>query len=672
MASSIRKSSFYDFGAFRIDTENRLLLNRGEVVTLQPKTFDVLLLLVENRGRVLTKDELMRQIWPDTVVEESNLTQNIYVLRKLFSTDAAGTKYIETIAKRGYRFVAQVSEVRESSSDGVRLTQSARPAGGEGNVISFPHAVVSQEDALPARGVASDAKSEKESDRAHTLAEAETRLRAGMWPSHRTLTKLLLPASVLLILGAAAYLFLPRHASPLKPIQSIAVLPLEALNAGGDDQHLGLGIAEDLTTRLSNTRQLAVRPTSAILRQVSREQDPVAAGRALMVDAVLTGSVQRANDRIRVNAQLLRVADGRPLWAGKFDERVADILTMQDRVSEQLARVLMLELSGEERHVLTRHYTENAEAYELYLKGHDYWKKRTSEGFRTSIEYLQRALEKDSRYALAYAGLAAAYTAQSLFGFSSPKQAMPQAEAMARQALELDPNLAEAHMAVACVRIYYDWNLAQAGSEFERGIELDPNRAESRQLYALYLATVHRFDDARQQLQAARQLDPGSLVIESSAIWIAYLSGKYDDAITLGKQAIESDSGFYLFYQHLGFAYVARHMYEPAIAAFQRARILSANAPASLSRLGHALAGAGKRQEAGQALNELQHNAAPPHLIALVYVGLGQDERALDWLEKAYEEHAADLIYLNTDPIYDSLRGTSRFKVLIQRVGLTS
>ena len=227
-------------------------------------------------------------------------------------------------------------------------------------------------------------------------------------------------------------------------------------------------------------------------------------------------------------------------------------------------------------------------------------------------------------------------------------------------------------MAVACVRMYYDWNLAQAGSEFERGIELDPNQAESHKLYALYLATVRRFDDARQQLQAARHLDPGSLVIESSAIWIAYLSGKHDDAINLGKQAIESESGFYLFYRHMGFAYVARHMYEPAIAAFQRARLLSANAPASLARLGHALAVAGKKEEAQQALKELHQSAAPPHLIALVYVGLGQDERALELLEKAYEERAADLIYLNTDPIYDSLREKPRFKALLQRVGLTS
>lgn len=242
---------------------------------------------------------------------------------------------------------------------------------------------------------------------------------------------------------------------------------------------------------------------------------------------------------------------------------------------------------------------------------------------------------------------------------------------MAKRALELDPTLSGAHVALGSVRMHYDWDLAGAAREFQRAIELDPELPEAHQLYALCLAAMRRFDEARLQLQAARQVDPGSLVIDSSAIWIAYLSGQYDEAITLGKQAIELDSGFYLFYQHLGYAYLARQMIEPALAALERARLLSANAPATQARLAYAQALAGKRQAARQALDELQKAAAPAHVIAWVYLGLDEDEQALKWLEKAYEERAGDMIYLATDPIYERLRAAPQFKALLQRIGLT-
>ncbi|HKQ06732.1 MAG TPA: winged helix-turn-helix domain-containing protein [Blastocatellia bacterium] len=632
MSRSTIRSNFYDFGPFRLDVENRLLLHGGDVVPLQPKTFDILLLLVENRGRVVEKDELMRRVWPDTAVEESNLTQNIYVLRKIFSAGADGQKYIETMAKRGYRFVAPVSE-----GNGAHAAVTAQPTSSE--------------------PVAPDAALDASAGGQASHSRPRAALRWG------------LPAFLILLsLGIAAYLA-KRHGPPQEPIRSIAVLPLAPLNADADQEYLGLGIADDLITRLSSTRQIVVRPMSTVVRQASHESDPVALGRALAVDAVLTGSVRRAQDLIRVNVRLIRVADGASLWEDILDVKLADILAMQDQVSEQLARTLTLELSGEARRLLTRHYTESAEAYQLYLKGAYYLKKRTREAFNTSIDYLRQALKKDPQYALAYRGLAAAYSLQSLFGFVPSKEAMPQAEGMARHALEIEATLAGAHVALGTVRMYYDWNLAEAAGEIQRAIELDPNLPEAHQLYALCLAALGRFDDARKQLQAARQLDPGSQVIESSAIWVAYLAGQYDEAISLGRQAIESDPGFYLFYQHLGCAYLAKQMYEPAIAALRRARLLSANAPGTLARLAYAEAVAGNRQEARQALAELQKAAAPAQVIPYVYLGLSEDARALEWLQRAYEERAGDLIYLATDPIYDRLRATPQFKALLKRVG---
>lgn len=671
MSRSARKCSFYDFGSFRIDAANRLLLQGGEVVSLQPKTFDILLLLVENRGRVLDKEELLSRAWPDTVVEESNLTQNIYVLRRIFSADADGQKYIETLPRRGYRFIAPVREGAEPLTDAEAPAVQAA-ARDQSNLPSTPQADRTEAElhVAPASTATVSPQPGDNPPRAYDPAITQLpvvrgRGRAARWKW--VLTGLL----VLLALGLAAY-FLTRRPSSPKLIQSIAVLPLAPLNADADQESLGLGIADDLITRLSSTRQIVVRPMSLVIRQGGGVQDPIAIGQALAVDAVLTGTVRKANDRIRVNAQLIRVSDGAPLWAQTFDVKLADILAMQDQVSEQLAQALTLQLNGEAMRLLTRHYTENAEAYQLYLKGDYYLKKRTREGFNTSIEYLEQALKKDPQYGLAYRGLAAAYSLQSLFGFAPPKQAMPQAEAMARRALELDAGLAGAHVALGGVRMHYDWDLTTAAREFQRAIELDPALPEAHQLYALCLAAMGRFDEARKQLQTARQLDPGSLVIESSVVWVAYLSGQYDDAIALGRQALELDSRFYLFHQHLGFAYLAKNMAEPAIAALQRARILSANAPASLARLGYAQAVAGKQQEARQALDELQKGAAPAHVIAWVYIGLNEHERALMWLEKAYEERASDLVYLATDPIYDRLRATPRFKALLQRTGLAS
>ncbi len=648
MASSVPKKRFYEFGSFRIDSENRLLLHRGEVVMLQPKTFDILLLLVENRSRVLEKDELMRRIWPDTAVEESNLTQNIYILRKLFSADPGGQQYIETVPKRGYRFVARVEEMTEDRIDLSSTVSPALQEQAEGNVIAFPSL---SDDSREASGEEMQAGKNRSPLQAVSL---------------RLLGVITLAAG----LGVAAYYFLNKHQPLPKPVRTLAVIPFRSLAASENDESLGLGLAEDLVIRFSRTKRLTVRPSSAVARLAASESDPVAMGRALKVDAVLTGSVQGAEDRVRINAQLIRVEDGEPLWARKFDESRSDILTMQDHISEQLSEAMTLGLNAEERRLLTKHYTDNAEAYELYLKAYSYWKKRTPEGLLVCLDYLEQALRKDPRYALAYAGLAGVYSVQSQFGFAPPLAAMPKAEEMANRALEIDSALAVAHVSLAVIRAFYNWNLSEAESEFLKATEIDPNNLEAHQYYALCLAAGGRFAESGEQLQIARQIDTDSITLETSTIWAAYLSRDFDGAIARSRKAMASAPGSYLFHQQLGQAYAAKRMYDPAVAAFEQARLLSGNAAFAAARLGHALARQGKRKEARTIIDQLHRSGAQPQYIAWAYIGLGDRERAFEWLQKAYQYRSGDLIYLKTDAIYDPLRSDARFIDLLRRVGL--
>jgi DNA-binding winged helix-turn-helix (wHTH) protein/TolB-like protein len=648
MASSIPKRRFYEFGSFRIDSENRLLIHQGEAVMLQPKTFDILLLLVENRSRVLEKDELMRRVWPDTAVEESNLTQNIYILRKIFSADPGGQQYIETIPRRGYRFVARVEEMTEYRIDSSSTVSPALPEHAEGNVLSFPYA--------------SEINAE--------AAYEEPQSREGR--AHRQIASLRLIAVITIAAGlaVAAYYFLNEHQPSPKPVRTLAVIPFRSLAANENDESLGLGLSEDLVTRFSSAKRLIVRPSSAVARLVANESDPVAIGRALNVDAVLTGSVQRAEGRVRINAQLIRVEDGEALWAKKFDQSRSDILTMQDHISEQLSEAMTLELSADERRLLTKHYTDNVEAYELYLKAYSYWKKRTQEGMTVAIDYLEQALKKDPHYALAYAGLAGVYSAQSQFGFAPPLEAMPKAEEMANKALEIDPNLVVPHVTLGVIRTFYNWNLSEAEGEFQKAISIDSKFLEAHQYYALCLAAGGRFAESGEQLQIARQIDPDSALLESSTIWVAYLSHNFDEVIARSRKAIAIAPGSHLFHQQLGHAYAAKQMYDPAVAAFEQARLLSGNAAFAASRLGHALAAQGKKKEAQAIVDELHRSGAQPQYLAWAYIGLGNRERVFEWLEKAYQYRSGDLIYLKTDTIYDPLRSDPRFTDLLRRVGL--
>lgn len=633
---------FYEFGPFRLDATEHVLFRDGAVVPLKPKVFDTLLVLVENNGHVIGKDELMKTLWPDTVVEENNLNQNISVLRRALGDGENAVQYIETLPRRGYRFVASVRESRDQSAD----------------LVLEKHTL-------------SSVVIEVEEHEDRSVETNDLLLRPAPRRRWWTRGQVLAGAALIAAMTVAGYFFVSSNSKrpeTVSTIKSIAVLPFKTLGADGGDEYLGLGMTDALITRLGSIDQVIVRPTSAVRRYAAQEQDPIAAGREQRVDAVLDGSIQKAGDRIRLTLQLVSVADGRHLWTDKVDEKSADILTVEDRVSERVAAALSLRLSGGEKKLLAKRYTENAEAYQLYLKGRFFWNKRTEEGLKKAIECFQQAIEKDATYALAYAGLADSYIRE----YRPKNETAPRAKQAALKAVEIDDTLAEAHTSLAFIKYTYDWDWQGAEREFKRAIELNPNHANAHFFYGLYLHVMGRLDEAIAQITRAQELDPLSLIIATNVGRLLYVSRRYDQAIEQLQKTLEMDQGFPQTHICLGLVYQQEGRDKEALAEVQKAVDLSGRRPETLSTLGYVYA-VSRRREAAKILDELKdlskRTYVSPDWIAIIYAGLGERDQAFVWLEKAYENHELP-VDLKVDPKWDRLRSDTRFAELLRRVGL--
>ena len=457
-------------------------------------------------------------------------------------------------------------------------------------------------------------------------------------------------------------------------VRSIAVLPFKLLGTDAPEEHLGLGLTDALITRLSNIRQIAVRPTSAVLKYDGRDHDTVSAGRALEVEAVLDGAIQRSGDRVRVTVQLVSVSTEASLWARKFDEMFTDLFSVEDSISEHVATALMLKLTGEERKLLGRRHTENSQAYELYLTGRYHWNKRTAEGLERSIQCFSRAIELDARYPLPYAGLADSYTFLGDVGLPAlePKEAFSKGKQAAMKALETDGSLAEAHTSLAHIHMHcYEW--AEARDEFDRALELSPNYAHAHQLYAFYLAFNGRLPEANVEIRQALKLDPLSLPINGDVGVIHYFAREYDQAIDQYRKTLDLDSSFDRAHFWLAAAYEQKKMYEEAIAEYTIAIELSRGFLEAHASLGHAYAGGGRRDEALRILEELSQESSGRNVssydLAIINLGLGDNDSAIKWLCRACEEHAGWMIYLTVDPRLDPLCAEPQFGELLRRVG---
>ncbi len=459
-----------------------------------------------------------------------------------------------------------------------------------------------------------------------------------------------------------------------KIIDSIAVLPFE--NAGGDPDHeyLSDGITGSLINILATIPKLRVMARSTVFRYKGRKIDPQAIGRELNVRAVLTGRTMQSGGSLRIGMELVDVATGSQLWGAQYDRRPGDIFVIQDEISNQISEKLRLQLSRTEKKRLTRHHTENAEAYRLYLKGRHHWNRWTEAGFYRAIEYFQQAIEKDPSYALAYTGLADSYVLLGWNSYLPPKEAFPKGKAAALAALRLDPDLAEAHTPLAAVLWLHDWQWEEAQTEFKRSLELSPTYATANHWYFEYVMTMGRHGEAIAGMKKTQDLEPLWLIINVAVGWALYCARRYDEGIEQLRRTVELDPNYPVTYWILGLLLRKTGSYELAIAEGEKGVKLSGGSPLMRAALAHTLGAAGRTTEALGILDDLTKLATEkyvaPYFFAGIHIGLGENGRAIESLEKSYEEHSHWLIYLRIDPSMDRLREDPRFQDLLRRVGL--
>lgn len=576
----------FEFGPFHLSVTNGLLLRHNLPLSLSPKVFDTLVLLIENRGRLVGKDEIMEAIWQGVFVEERNLAQNIFVLRKVLGECESGSGYIQTVPKRGYRFVAPVKEIQ-----------------GDNEVV------IAAEDS---------------------------------------------PGTT------------PKKVS-------VAVLPFRTLNLSDCEEHLGVGLADALITRLSRLKTVVVRPTSAVIKYFSSQQNAAVIGQELRVNLVIEGSLQKLGDRVRARVQIVNSTDGNTVWAELFDEKITDIFELEDRISERVAAELSPNLTDEQRRLVAKRHTESTQAYHLYMKGRYVWNRRTFDGFKQAIEYFDQAIEIDPNYAQAHAGLADCYIVLATYSLIPSVELGPKASAAATRALEIDEHLVEAHASLGLTHLVYNWDWAGAESQFKRALALNDNYATAHQWYGLYLAAMGRPGEAIREAEIAHGLDPLSLIIETNLAWILYFARQHERSIEQCLKVIELESSFWRPYLNLGWCYIERDMLDRAITALAKASSLN-DAPVNVAALGRAYALAGEQNKALEILDNLkgmaEHRYVSPYYMAEIYLGLGENEKVLECLEKSYDDRVWFLAFLKQEPMFDGIRTDSRFQDLEGRLGL--
>lgn len=459
-----------------------------------------------------------------------------------------------------------------------------------------------------------------------------------------------------------------------KIIDSLAVLPFENTNGDPDHEYLSDGITGSLINILATLPKLRVIAQSTVFRYKGQKIDPQAIGRELNVRAVLTGRMMQSGCSLRIGTELVDVPTGSLLWGAQYDRKPGDIFVVQDEISCEISEKLRLQLTRAEKKRLKKRHTENDEAYRLYLKGRHYWNKWTEEGFYKAIDYFQQAVAIDPGYALAHAGLADSYVLLGWNSYLPPKPAFSKGKAAAKIALQFDPDLAQAHTAMAALLWLYDWQWEEAQTEFKRSLELDPTYATANHWYAEYVMTMGRHIEVMARMKKGQELDPLSLIINVAVGWALYFARRYDEAVEQLRQAIELDPNYPVTYWILGLLFRKTGGYELAITEGEKGVKLSGGSPLMRAALAHTFAAAGRTKEALQILDDLTELAkqeyVAPYFFAGIYVGLGDNDRAIEYLEQSCEEHSHWLIYLHIDPSMDALRDNPRFQDLLRRVGL--
>jgi len=627
------------FGVFEVDLRAGELTKRGLRIRLQEQPFQVLAMLLEKPGELVTREELREKIWGQTVVDfDHGLNKAINKIREALGDSAENPRFVETVARRGYRFLA----------DAIRIDTAADRGPGPGI-----------EDLVPPA----------ESPRVE-LADA------GTPPNrpHRTHVWIGFGFGLVLVLAASLTWILYSHNQSSPKIRSLAVLPLESLSGDASQDYFADGMTDALITDLAQISALRVISRTSVMTYKRARKPLPEIARALNVEAVVEGTVARSGERVRITAQLIQVPDEKHLWAQSYEGDLQDTLALQNRVARAIAEQIQVTLNPQEEAALNKSKTVNADAYEAYLKGRYFWNKRTREGLVKATDYFHTAIDIDPTYARAYSGLADSYALSGdwEYGILPPQDAFPKAKAAVTKALALDDSLSEAHTSLAFIQDLYDWHWASAEKEYKRALALNPGYATAHHWYAWHLIVMGRNAEGIAELNKAESLDPLSLIISADLADALCIAHRYEESVRQSQKTIELDPHFAVAHYQLGQALEQLHKHDEAIAEFRRALELSGGNTTFESNLANAYAVSGSKEEAMKIVKDLENRqsqgSSTDASIALIHVGLGDNDRAMVWLNKALQARFNPSILMR--PVFDPLRSDPRFQGLLHRIGL--
>jgi TolB-like protein/DNA-binding winged helix-turn-helix (wHTH) protein/Tfp pilus assembly protein PilF len=632
------------FGVFEVDLRAGELRKQGVKLRLPEQSFQILAMLLEHPGELVTREEIQDRLWPnDTIVEfENSINAAVRRLRLALGDSADEPRFVETLARRGYRLIVEVERPPEA---GNRAEPSPSPS---------PEVVASAPLVSLAKG--------------HKKA-----LLAGF--------------AVLAVLALGLYLSRidrmgfdraarsqergPAEAAR-EAIDSIAVLPFQNIGGDRETEYLSDGITEGIISALSRLPRLRVMARSMVFHYKGSDVDPRKIGGDLKVRAVITGRVALRGNTLMISTEMMEVKDGSQLWGEQYSRKLADAIAIQEEMARDISERLRLRITGEEKRLLTRRYTENVEAYELYLKGRYFLNRYKATDLQRSIEYFQQAIARDPRYALPYAGLADSFRVLAYVHRMAIKENFEKSKAAATKALEIDETVSEAHFSLAMVLEFWDWDWAGAERHLKRALELNPNSADLHNEYGLYLARIGRGEEARRELDRALEIEPFVQRAGGFSGYGFYLTRNLGKAEEVSRIKLESDPNNTAARFILGQVHELKGMYPEAIAEHEKAWLSGGN-PDQLGHLGHAYAKAGNRAKAYEIIERLKR-AEQGYLhvyeIAFIYAGLGEKERAFEWLDKAYQQRDRGLLFLKTDHCLDPLRSDPRFQDLLRRLNL--
>ncbi|HYL84067.1 MAG TPA: tetratricopeptide repeat protein [Candidatus Angelobacter sp.] len=617
----------YEFGRYRLDSAQLLLFRGTQLIPLAPKAAETLAVLVQNHGQLVEKEELMKAVWPDTFVEEANLTVHISALRKLFQDQENPSGFIETVPRRGYRFVAPVLE---------RLATGGDPSHGNSAVTSV-------------------------------AASASPRL---------LIPRLAIAGLCVLALLAAVFVFKKGQLFSAVPrgIHSVAVLPLQNLSGDASQEYLADGLTEALVTDLAQVRSLRVISRTSIMTYKGTKKKLPEIARELNVDAVVEGSVMRSGDHVQVTAQLIEAPADTHLWAETYEGSQRDLLVLQNRMAQAIVQQVRVALTPEEKLRLATIHLVSPESHEAYLQGRYFWNRRTPAALLSSLELYEKATKADPNSAEAYAAMATVYATMVATDQFPPQEMEGKAKAAALKAMALDETLAEPHAALGYMKAVGDYDWDGSFAELERAIELDPSYALAHHWYGYMLECRGRFDDALREVHKAQELDPLNLAEQESPAQVLYWSRKYDECVTQSRKTLELDPNFFYAHMFMGDCLAQLKKYDEAIAEFEQTLRITPRNTAVMARLGYVLGMVGRKREALDLLKQMEQTRQSEYtsagLQAWIYAGIGDREHTLESLEKDEDHRGTTTLFLRDDAKLDLVRTEPRFIALLKKTHL--